>query len=100
VLPQFQTDLQELSLLQNKWAAQLNPLLSSPVINGQFLTSVVLSTGSNVINHKLGRPLQGWVVVRQRALASLYDTQDTNPTPAITLRLVSSANVTVDLLVF
>lgn len=64
------------------------------------LKSVPLSTGSNTVNHTLGRTLQGWFPVRLRASATLYDTQDSNTTPDRTLMLVASAPVTVDLAVF
>ena len=78
----------------------LNQLVGSPLLNNNILTSVSLASGSNTINHKLNRKLQGWMIVRQRASASIYDTQDSNTDPNNTLVLVSSAAVTVDLLVF
>ena len=48
----------------------------------------------------LQRPLQGWYIVRQRALASIYDTQDSNQNPSLTLNLTSNAVVSVDIAVF
>lgn len=56
--------------------------------------------GSNTIQHKLDRKLQGWVFVRKGAAAEVYDTQDTNTTPDRTLVLVSDAAVTVNIYVF
>lgn len=93
-------DDQPLMMLQTTWAQQLNPLLSNPLSNGQLLKSVTLASGTNVINHKLGRKLQGWVLTRVRAAVQLHDTQDSNPRPELTLQLVSSGAVTVDLYVF
>ena len=87
-------------LAQTQWAQQLNPILSNPTVNNLILKNVVLTAGTNVINHKLSRPLQGWNPTRVRALATIYDLQDTNQTPQLTLVLVSSANVTIDLVVF
>lgn len=87
-------------LMQNRWASQLNPLLQLPQLKGEVLQSVSLQTGANIINHLLGRKLQGWQIVRQRSAASLYDTQDSNPSPQVTLYLTSSAPVVVDILVF
>lgn len=86
--------------MQNAWATQLNPLLANPLAQGQLLKSVSLVSGSNSINHKLGRKLQGWIIVRLRASATVYDTQDANQSPAVTLQLTASAPVTVDLWVF
>lgn len=99
-LPQFQSDDQNMQLLQNKWAAILNPIIAKPQNSGNILQSVPLAIGANVINHKLGRNLQGWVIIRQRAAGTAYDTQDTNLTPDLTLRLVSSAVMVCDIWVF
>jgi len=100
-LPQFKTDIRELGQMQTTWATQLNPLIKNPANNSSILQSVSLSAGSNTINHKLGRKLQGWALVRQRGVAaSVYDNQDSNQYPDLTLILVSSAPVVVDILVF
>jgi hypothetical protein len=100
LLPQFQSDDRTFQMMQNQWAAQINPILANPSNNSLILKDISLVTGSNTINHKLGRKLQGWKIVRQRAAASLYDTQDSNQLADRTLVLVSSANVVVDLEVF
>lgn len=86
--------------LLTKWAAQLNPLLDNPTIDNLVLKNISLASGVNVVNHKLGRPLQGWSVSRIRASATIFDTQDTNQTPQLTLNLTASAAVVVDLVVF
>ena len=99
-LPKFKSDEQSLMLLQTAWASQLDPLLKNPMSNGNLLKNVALASGTNVVNHLLGRKLQGWTITRIRSAASIFDTQDTNPTPALTLTLTSSAAVTIDLLVF
>lgn len=99
-LPKFKSDDQSLSLMQTAWATELDPVLRNPLTSGNLLKSVELVTGSNSVNHKLGRKLQGWLVIRKRAISEIYDAQDTCPTPALTLQLVSSANVTVDLYCF
>lgn len=99
-LPVFHTDDKDFQMMQTRWASELNPALSNPLMQGSILTNVSLVTGANVINHLLGRKLVGWIIVRQRAAASIYDTQDANPTPTLTLTLTSSANVTCDIEVF
>ena len=88
------------SMLQTKWASILNPLLGNPSNNASILPKISLLTGSNVVNHKLGKKLQGWSIVRQRSAANIYDDQDANQSPDLTLVLVSSADVVVDLQVF
>ena len=85
---------------QNRWAAILNPIIANPINNSIILKNVALAVGVNVINHRLGRNLQGWNPTRIRAAAVIYDQQDTNQTPQLTLVLNSSAAVVVDLMVF
>lgn len=99
MLPKFKGGT-EFQLMQTAWAEQLDPLIRRPPNNSSILKNVALVTGANVINHGLGRPLQGWTIIRQRAGATVYDTQDSNTMPALTLQLVASAPVTVDLEVF
>lgn len=89
-----------LELMETQWASQLNPLLNNPLSNGLVLKRVLLTSGANQINHKLGRTLQGWFLVRQRSAGTVYDTQDSNTTPTLTLALQASANMSVDLYVF
>lgn len=90
----------DLAKMQTIWASQLDPIISNPTVNNIVLKSITLTTGTNVINHKLGRVLQGWKPTRIRASATFYDLQDSNQTPQLTLILVSSANVIIDLEVF
>lgn len=99
-LPYFQSDSKNMSMLQTTWATLLNPVINNVWVQGTLLTNVQLTTGANVVNHKLGKKLQGWVVARKRGMADIYDTQDTNSMPALTLDLVSDSNVSVDLYVF
>lgn len=86
--------------MQTLWASQIDPIITRPQLNSNILKNVPLVTGSNTINHLLGRKLQGWKLTRIRSAASVYDDQDSNQSPALTLILVSDANVVVDLEVF
>jgi hypothetical protein len=86
--------------IQTNVSKVVNPLTTVPLNSGFILESIPLTTGANSVNHLLGRALVGWFIVRQRSAATVYDTQDTNPTPTLTLNLVSSADVSVDIFVF
>lgn len=96
----FSTGDKGIDLMQTSWAADINPLLKNAVLQGILLKNVSLTTGANSVNHKLGRKLQGWMLTRVRAAATIYDTQDANSMPELTLTLNSSANVVVDIYVF
>lgn len=84
-------------LADDKWAAQLNPLLTLPMLQGLQLANVVLKVGANNINHKLGRKMQGWFPTNKNAFADLYCSKPFNDT---TLTLNASAPVTVSLWVY
>lgn len=88
-------------MAQNRWATIIEPFLDRPANNSNILKNIDIQIGVNIINHKLGRKLQGWQVTRMRnAFAQLYDEQDTNAFPNRTLILFSSAVTNIDLEVF
>lgn len=95
-----QTQDRNINQLQSNILTQLNAIVKNPLINGNILTEQALLTGSNTLNHGLNRTIQGWFIVRLRSSASIFDTQDSNPTPNLTLLLTSSANVVADVFVF
>jgi hypothetical protein len=99
-LPYTQTKLPELNQLQTKWIQQINPVLALPLNNGNFLQNIPLTAGLNVVNHKLGRNLQGWFVVRVDTGTVIYDGQDQNPMQDLTLYLISGEACVVSLIVF
>lgn len=95
-----QTDDKSLSYVQDNLIKAITDLQAAPTIRGQILSSIILTSGDNTVNHLLGRTLVGWHIVRQRASATIYDKQDTNTSTDSTLVLNASAAVTVDILVF
>ena len=99
-LPIYQDTNKNLMMLQTNWAIQLDPVIKLPTSQGLILKEVSLVTGTNSISHLLQRNLQGWYIVRQRAAATIYDTQDSNRLSNLTLTLTSSAPVVVDIFVF
>lgn len=96
-LPIFNTDDRSLSLLQTAWAALINPLLSRPQLQGIVLKDIPLIAGVNVINHHLGRKMQGWTQTDINAAITLYRSAPYND---LTLTLTASAPATVSLEVF
>lgn len=87
--------------MQVRWAAVLQPILSNPATNPTLLQNISLASGANTVNHLLGRKLTSWKIARMRAnFAQIYDTQDENKMPELTLLLTSSAAVVVDIEVY
>lgn len=85
-----QTNDRNINQLQQNIQQALNPILSNPLTYGNIVTAKLVA-GPNVINHGLGRLLQGWIPVRQMgANGALYDTAvDTQ-----SITIVSSAAYT------
>lgn len=96
-LPKIKNDNQALQIMQDKWASILNPLLSKPISNSNFLQNVTIVTGNNVINHLLDRKQQGWIVADIDGFATLARNAPFNDK---TLTLVSSGPCNVNLVVF
>lgn len=90
-----------LDLMQTQWAQQINPVLANPLSSTLILKNVSLTPGDNSVNHLLGQKLQGWFIVRMHGnFSQIYDTQDQNQIPNLTLQLNSSAAVIIDLVVY
>lgn len=92
-----QTNILPLSLMQSQWKSQIDPVLANPITNMLILESVLLIAGSNVVNHTLGRKQQGWILVDQQGVSSVYRSAPFNNS---TLTLTSSAQVMVNIGVF
>lgn len=98
-LPVFYTDDRNFSQMQTRWASILNPMLEKPINSSNILKNVTLASGSNVINHLQGQPLNGYIIIGMHgAYAQIYDTPSSSPSK--TLVLNASAPTTIDLLVF
>lgn len=97
MLPVFHTNNKDLQLMQNSWTKELNPLLNIPQNQGIMLENIELQTGSNTINHLLGRKMQGWYILDQDALASIYRSKPLNAT---TLTLTSTGVTTLKIWIF
>jgi len=96
-LPYIQSESREFSMLQTQWSQMINPVLSLPQNSGVMLKAVELFTGTNIINHRLGRKPQGWMITDINGPATIYRSFPFND---LTLTLNSSANATVNLYVF
>lgn len=95
-LPYFQSTDRNFSMMQTQWASQLNPVLSNPLLQGSLIRNVALINGTTIVNHRLGRTLQGWIIVNIDGAATVYS----SASDALTLSLVSNAAVNVSLYVF
>lgn len=90
-----------LNRMQDQVEFTISQLVRTEILDGRLMKEVKLQTGStNVIEHKLGRAIRGWVLTRKRANATVWDSQDSNTRQDKFLNLECSADVSVDLWVF
>lgn len=86
--------------IQDNTKKAVSSVASNPIVQGSILSNVSLKSGDNTVDHKLGKKLTGWFIVRIRGAATIYDKQDSNAQASQTLVLNSSAAVSVDIFVF
>lgn len=84
--------------MQTAWGSMINPVLANPASTPILLTGVSLSVGDNVINHRLAKKLQGWMVVDIDAPSTIYRSAPIDNITTLTLN--ASAATVVSLLVF
>lgn len=96
-LPLFKNEDEAFQLLQTKWKSILDPLLKNPLVDGLLLNGLDITSGTTVINHRLGRKMQGWFVVDTDAGTDIYRSAPFNDK---TLTLTSGTACVVSLWVF
>jgi hypothetical protein len=95
------TQDKDLQKVQQNVENTIEPIIRKEIVDGVLLKKVCLEPGvSNEVKHSLGRKPLGWIVVRKRADARIWDVQDFNNNPSKTLSIACSHSVTVDLWIF
>lgn len=89
----------EVNKLQSNAEEVLNALTTSPFVNGIFVTATI-GTGDTVIQHKLQRDYQGWVVTDIDASSTIYRSPTVNNNKNRQLILIASATANVTLYIF
>lgn len=95
---QFNAKDTEVVMLQNNLISYFVANFKSGTIgiDGLKLENIVLKAGSNKIEHKLNRKLQGWIPLWIPAAVTVYPTARDEKY----ITLVTSGDVTIDLWVF
>ena len=89
--------LQSFQLLQNQWKSILDPVVANPIVKGQAVNGIALTTAATTVPIKLGRTQQGWFITDINAAATVFRTGDFNSDNMV---LTASASCTVNLWVF
>jgi len=77
------------------------PITDSSIIDGRIISDIELSSGTiSKIAHKLGRKLQGWVIVGKNAAQHVYDDNSGQTDLDTYIHLTAGGTVTVNVWVF
>lgn len=92
---------QEVQKLQQNIQNWAKIFTDFPIVDGVLIKEVCLRPNvANNVTHKLGRKALGYIIVRKREDARIWDLQDLNSTPNTTFALASSHECTVDVWIF
>ena len=91
---------EEVTRLQSHIKTTLNPLLELPISDGVLLTDLSIATSDTVIDHKLGRQYEGFIITRLKSNSVIFESSSTNDTPDRTIILEASATATADIYFF
>jgi hypothetical protein len=86
----------EVRKVQDSIEPTIRDIVGKSILDGLLLEDISLSSGSNIISHRLGRVPRGWIVVRKSSTATIYD----NSIDEYYLNLTASAVCRVSLWVF
>lgn len=76
-------------------------IFSKEILDGQILGEIVLTGGvSTAVPHKLQRPYNGYIVIKQNAHGTTFDDKGPNSDVGNYIYINASATMTVDLWVF
>ncbi len=88
----------EIEQLSTRVSENLTQLLPNPMLVGNLITKVAISTSGVSIPHGLPQSFTGWIVVRNRSNILVYET--TQKLPEAFLNLTASGSGVIDLWIF
>lgn len=80
---------EDVNKMQDRLTEFVQPLVLNPTLDGLLLESVSVGTVATKIEHKLRRPLRGYVIVRQNAQAQIWESSQALPGAFLTLQASS-----------
>lgn len=95
-VPTVQIADEKVNRMQGNVVQALNQVLKVPFMDGILLSGQSLAAGANTVNHRLQRNIQGYLILKQNAAATIFGSNYGRST----FTLTASAAVTVDLWVF
>lgn len=97
---QIWTDDQEVTRLQSHLKTVLNPLLELPISDGVLIKDLTINTADTLIEHKLGRRPEGFLITRLKSNSVIYESATANNEATRLIILIASATATADIYFF
>lgn len=94
------TNLPEVQQLQLNVEQFIGELFQNPILSYTFLENVILTAGTNVVEHKLSRKWRGYIVCARNANETVWDAKATQEQSELYVELAASGPVTVSLYIF
>lgn len=94
----LKSETPELDKVQNNIQIFSDSVVEIPLLDGILIKDVVLTTSETLVDHKLGREPQGWLIVKKNAAQDIYESGSTLKQRF--LSLTAAGTVTVTLWVF
>ena len=89
----------DMDVIQRNTKEFVQQLENNIILSGVLLKDITLtSASSTIIDHKLGREYQGYIITKLNANSVVYETTSTYPSKHLTLNC--SANCTVSIYIF
>lgn len=95
-VPSVQIPDEKINRMQGNILQAVNQLVKVPFSEGLLLKNQTLQSGANTVNHRLQREIQGYLILKQNAAATIFG----GNYGRTSVTLTASATVTVDLWVF
>ena len=91
---------QEVTRLQSHLKTVLNPLLELPISDGVLIKDLTVNTTDTLIEHKLGRKPEGFLITGLKSNSVIYESATANNAAARLIILIASATATADIYFF
>lgn len=97
----IRSDREDVKQLQDAVASTFQQVVNKEILDGILLEGIELVATEWInVEHKLGRAVRGYIVVRTNASGSLSEDLAANPAPTKFIRLSSDQTRTISLWVF
>jgi len=103
LIPSFKktrTDDASLRQVQDSIDLVFGQIIRRKILDGVLIENVSLVSGTNIVSHTLGRPINGFLVVRRNANEEVWNSTTDRINESLAVALDASGTVTVSLWFF